>query len=90
MLDKSVQQEREPEMAIDTLAYVRALEAAGLDRKVAEAHVAALRENILPELATKQDMKDLRPQLRKEIWTIALGVTLGAIVLAIAIQTFVD
>jgi hypothetical protein len=77
-------------MAIDTLAYVRALETAGLDRKVAEAHVAALRDNILPELATKQDVNDLRPQLRKELWMIALGVALGATVFVIAALRFLD
>jgi hypothetical protein len=90
MLNNRVQQEREPEMAIDTLAYVRALESAGLDRKVAEAHLAVLRDNILPELATKQDVKDLRPQLRREVWMIALGIALGAIALVIAVQIFFD
>ena len=77
-------------MAIDSLAYVRALEAAGLDRKVAEAHLAVFRDNILPELATKQDVKDLRPQLRREVWMIGLGIALGALALVIAFQTFVD
>jgi hypothetical protein len=90
MMNKRVQQEREPDMAIDTLAYVRELEAAGLDRKVAEAHLAVLRDNILPELATKQDVKDLRPQLRREVWMIALGIALGAAALLIAVQIFVD
>jgi hypothetical protein len=77
-------------MAIDTLAYVQALESAGLDRKVAEAHLAVLRDNILPELATKQDVKELRPQLRREVWMIALGIALGALALVIAFQIFVD
>jgi hypothetical protein len=62
-------------MAIDTLAYVKELEAAGLDRKLAEAHAAALRDKILPELATKQE-------LRKELWRVAVGVGVGAAVVA--------
>jgi hypothetical protein len=62
-------------MAIDTLAYVKELEAAGLDRKLAEAHAAALRDRILPELATKQE-------LRKELWRVAVGVVVGAALVA--------
>ena len=65
-------------MAIDTLAYVRELEAAGLDRKLAEAHAAALRDKILPELATKQE-------LRKELWRIAVGIGVGAAIIAVVI-----
>jgi hypothetical protein len=65
-------------MAIDTLAYVKELEAAGLDRKLAEAHAAALRDKILPELATKQE-------LRKELWRIAVGIGVGAAIIAVVI-----
>jgi hypothetical protein len=73
-------------MAIDTLAYVKELEAAGLDRKVAEAHARALRNHILPELATKQDVKDLGAELRIELWKIALGIVLGTTALVTAVQ----
>jgi hypothetical protein len=62
-------------MAIDTLAYVKELEAAGLDRKLAEAHAAALRDRILPELATKQE-------LRKELWRVAIAIGVGAAIIA--------
>ena len=65
-------------MAIDTLAYVKELEAAGLDRKLAEAHAAALRDRILPELATKQD-------LRRELWRVGIGVVAGAVLIAAAV-----
>lgn len=46
-------------MAIDTLAYVKTLEAAGVDRRTAEAQVQALTQHILPDLVTK-DFLDLR------------------------------
>jgi hypothetical protein len=65
-------------MAIDTLAYVKELEAAGLDRKLAEAHAAALRDKILPELATKQEV-------RKELWRVAAGIGVGAAVVAVVV-----
>jgi hypothetical protein len=43
-------------MTIDTLEYVKKLEAAGLDRKLAEAHAEALREAVAGEVATKADV----------------------------------
>lgn len=43
-------------MSIDTLEYVKELEAAGVDRKQAEAHAKALRAAIVDDLATKQDL----------------------------------
>jgi len=45
-------------MSIDTLPYVRALEAAGVDRRVAEAQAEAL-AHILAELPTKADLAAL-------------------------------
>ena len=44
-------------MAIDTLAYTKAFEASGLDRKAAEAHAEALAKYALPEPVTKQDLE---------------------------------
>jgi len=43
-------------MSIDTLEYAKELEAAGLDRKLAEAHAAALRRAVETEVATKPDV----------------------------------
>jgi hypothetical protein len=54
-------------MTIDTLQYVKKLEAAGIDRKQAEAHAAALRGVVFPELATKQDLSDMGRDLPAEI-----------------------
>ena len=44
-------------MTIDTLDYVKKLEAAGIDRKVAEAHAEALRATVVQDLATKHDLQ---------------------------------
>lgn len=46
-------------MAIDTLAYTKALEAAGVDRRTAEVHAEALAKFALPELASKADIQRL-------------------------------
>jgi len=58
-------------MTIDTLAYVKSLEAAGIDRRAAEAHAEALNEvvsdHILPDLATKDDIKAEFASLRAEM-----------------------
>jgi hypothetical protein len=46
-------------MAIDTLAYVKTLEAAGIPREQAEAQVAALAHHVLSDLATTADLAHL-------------------------------
>ena len=59
-------------MSIDTLPYVRALEAAGVDRRVAEAQAEALAhiqaelptKADLAALATRSEISDLRGELR--------------------------
>ncbi|MDO9382336.1 MAG: hypothetical protein Q7T86_05670 [Hyphomicrobiaceae bacterium] len=50
-------------MTIDTHGYVKALTAAG----VPAAQVEALRDKVLPELATHQDLKALSFELRSEM-----------------------
>ena len=69
-------------MSIDTLPYVRALEAAGVDRRVAEAQAEAL-AHILAELptkadlaalATKSEISDLRDELRAEMGQLRVDV----------------
>jgi hypothetical protein len=58
-------------MTIDTLAYVKSLEAAGVERRAAEAHAEALNEvlteNLLPDLATKDDIKAEFAAFRAEL-----------------------
>jgi hypothetical protein len=43
-------------MTIDTLAYVKTLEASGVDRKAAEAQAEALTKHVLPDLVTRADL----------------------------------
>jgi hypothetical protein len=43
-------------MTIDTLAYAKALEAAGVERQAAEAHAEALTHHVLPDLVAKIDL----------------------------------
>jgi hypothetical protein len=50
-------------MTIDTLEYVKKLEAAGVDRKAAEAQAEALRAAIEDELAAKSDIVRLESRL---------------------------
>ena len=78
--------------SFDTLAAARALEAAGVDRKQAEAHANALRQAATADrddLATKADLIDLRDALRSELATIrwAIGL-LAALVFAIGLRVF--
>jgi hypothetical protein len=54
-------------MSIDTPEYTKKLEAAGVDRKVAEAHAEALREGVADEVATKRDLDAATSRLSDEI-----------------------
>jgi hypothetical protein len=69
-------------MAFDTLAYIKQLEAAGVEREVAEAHVKALAEHALPELATKSDLELARRDLeaRIELLQRDLTIRLGSMI----------
>lgn len=50
-------------MSIDTLAYVNVLESGGVERRIAEVHLKAMREAIFPLLATKADIAALEARL---------------------------
>jgi hypothetical protein len=54
-------------MTIDTLEYVKKLEAAGVDRRAGEAHAEALRAAIADELATKSDIQRLEAGTKADI-----------------------
>ena len=58
-------------MQIDTLAYTKHLERAGVERKIAEAHAEALLNDVLPCAvpATSQS----KPALDSEWWVIAIA-----------------
>jgi hypothetical protein len=54
-------------MTIDTLAYAKELEAAGVARQAAEAHAIALTRHVLPDLATKADLDRAIERLENRI-----------------------
>jgi hypothetical protein len=72
-------------MAIGTLAYTKALEASGLDRKTAEAHAEALAKYVLPDLVTKHDLEIAVERLehRLTMRMIAIVATLDGILFAL-------
>jgi len=69
---------------LDTLGYFEKLKAAGIPESHAKAQVDVIREVIDNNLATKQDMKDLRRELKElELrLTIRLG---GMLVVAVGV-----
>ncbi|HEY3911358.1 MAG TPA: hypothetical protein VGM07_15930 [Stellaceae bacterium] len=61
-------------MTIDTLAYTRALKAAGADRRAAEAQV----NHVLPDLLTKADFERAIKRLEHRLTGRFLGMMLGS------------
>lgn len=53
-------------MTIDTLAFAKHLERAGIDRKFAEAHAEAMNQHLVPQLATKADVEHAVIELKSE------------------------
>ena len=72
----------------DTLAAARALEAAGVDRKQAEAHAEQLRAAAgadLDQLATKPDLAIISAKLGVVQWVMAFQ---AALIVAMAARLF--
>jgi hypothetical protein len=67
-------------MTIDTLEYVKRLEAAGVERKLAEAHAEALRATVVQDLATKHDLltEIQRLEAKVQLLTWMVGFNLAA------------
>jgi hypothetical protein len=61
----------ETRMTIDTLGYVKRLESAGIDRRHAEAHAEAMRDQVAPQLATDAALKALGTDLDSRIKAVA-------------------
>jgi hypothetical protein len=61
-------------MAIDTLAYAKHLEAAGVQREAGEAYAEALMGHILPDLATKAGLEQLKHDLTVRVFGLVLGI----------------
>ncbi len=59
----------------DTLKYSKVLEAVGISRAHAEAHIKIIAEIVEGELATKQDLKDLEYRL-----IVKISAVVGTIV----------
>jgi hypothetical protein len=61
-------------MSIDTLAYTKALEAAGMDRGAAEAQAEALARHVLPQLVTKADLDVAVERLEHRLTLRLIGI----------------
>lgn len=70
-------------MTVDTLDYVKKLEAAGVDRRQAEAHAEALRDTVVTQLATKTDLDNAVTQIEARmealLWKHTAGILLGVL-----------
>jgi hypothetical protein len=66
-------------MAIDTLAYCKTLEAAGVNRAVAEAPAKAMVNHILPDLVTKIDLEHAIERLEHRLTVRVFGMVLGIV-----------
>jgi len=73
---------RNPVGVFDTLKYSKILEAVGISRDQAEAHVKIIAEIVEGELATKQDVKELKDEMIKLEYRliIKLGVLITAVI----------
>lgn len=68
---------------VDTLAFARRLEVAGIERKQAEAHAEAIRDLVVSDLATKADIDRLEARvdraasdIRRDIEAMSLRLTI--------------
>lgn len=68
---------------IDTLMYVRKLEASGVPREQAELQVQIMADIVDKNYATKQDLKDLRIELKHDMLRLEdrLTIKLGSIMM---------
>ena len=66
-------------MSIDTLGYVKRLEAAGIERKQAEAQAEALRDEVVPQLATSGDLERLGDRVETTIWKHTVAIILAVL-----------
>ena len=72
--------------AFDTLTTARELEAAGVERRQAEAHAEALRRAVSSDrdaLATKANLAEVRADiadLKTDMLKVAIGVAIGVVI----------
>lgn len=61
-------------MSIDTLGYVKRLTAAGIEQEKAEAHAEALRDHLIPQLATSHDLEMQTSRFEAMLWKHTLAI----------------
>ena len=64
----------------DTLRYSKALEAVGVSRDQAEAHIKIIAEIVEGDLATKADVRELKDEMQKLEYRLI--IKLGSIIVA--------
>lgn len=64
---------------IDTLAIMQHLESAGIPRDHAVAHAETIREHVMPEIATKADITELKSLIERQ--TLVITIWLGGLVI---------
>lgn len=64
-------------LAFDTLGFAKHLAEAGVSREHAEAHAEAVREYIMPEIATKSDIAELKHLIERQ--GLLVSVRLGGL-----------
>lgn len=65
----------------DTLKYSKTLEAVGISKDQAEAHIRIIAEIVEGDLATKQDIYELKNEMQKLEYRLV--IKLGALVTAV-------
>lgn len=76
----------------NTLKYSRVLEATGVSREQAEAHVQIMAEIVEGDLATKQDLKILEnkiEQMESRLIIRLTAILVSVVSLTIALTTFI-
>lgn len=58
-------------MTLDTLEYMKRLEAAGVDRKQAEAHANAVRDTLATQVATEASLRSVADQFDNRLSAVA-------------------
>jgi hypothetical protein len=69
-------------MTIDTLAYAKHLEGAGIDRKIAEAHAEAMAQHVFPQLAAKADLDRAVTELK--LWLVLTTIAVAGLAIGVA------
>jgi hypothetical protein len=67
---------------IDTLAFAKHLEGAGIDRKAAEAHAEAMARHVFPQLVAKADLDKAVTELK--LWLVLTTLAVAGLALAVA------